>query len=189
MAEPPDSWEQGVYYAATIGSETTAAATGKVGVVRRDPMAMLPFCGYHVGDYFAHWLEMAGRTSKLPAIFIVNWFRKNESGKFAWPGYGQNMRVLEWMFQRVQGKTSGTHTSLGTMPRFEDLDWQGLDFTPEQYRKASELNSAQWDRELASHDEFFQSVGDRLPQAFRDIRRKMRPVAESGVNSSSDARA
>jgi phosphoenolpyruvate carboxykinase (GTP) len=166
----PDSWEKGVYFAATIGSETTAAATGAVGVVRRDPMAMLPFTGYHVGDYFKHWLNVPKLASKLPSIFIVNWFRKDEAGKFVWPGYGQNMRVLRWMFERVNGKGGGTTTALGTMPRFEDLEWQGLDFTPEQFTKATKLETAQWQKEMAGHEEFFRSVGAKLPAAFNEIR-------------------
>ncbi|MGZ3658198.1 MAG: phosphoenolpyruvate carboxykinase (GTP) [Bdellovibrionota bacterium] len=166
----PDSWEKGVYYAATIGSETTAAATGAVGVVRRDPMAMLPFCGYHVGDYFAHWLGVKTLAKKLPSIFIVNWFRKDENGKFVWPGYGQNMRVLQWMFNRVDGKASGAQTALGTTPRFEDLHWEGMTFSAEQYSKATHLNPAQWEKEMMGHEEFFRSVGEKLPAAFHAIR-------------------
>jgi phosphoenolpyruvate carboxykinase (GTP) len=170
----PDSWEKGVYYAATIGSETTAAATGAVGVVRRDPMAMLPFCGYHVGDYFQHWLDVPRLAKKLPAIFIVNWFRKDESGKFVWPGYGQNMRVLQWMFARVDGKSGGVKTPLGTMPRYEDLVWDGLAFSADQYSKATSLVKGQWEKELSGHEEFFRSVGEKLPAAFREIRASAR---------------
>jgi phosphoenolpyruvate carboxykinase (GTP) len=170
----PDSWEKGVYFAATIGSETTAAATGAVGVVRRDPMAMLPFCGYHVGDYFAHWLRVKSLTRRLPAIFIVNWFRKDENGKFVWPGFGQNMRVLRWMFERVDGKAGGAQTVLGTMPRFDDLAWDGFAFSADQYAKATSLNPAQWEKELAGHEEFFRKVGDKLPNAFHEIRTSAR---------------
>jgi phosphoenolpyruvate carboxykinase (GTP) len=177
----PNTWEEGVYYAATIGSETTAAATGAVGVVRRDPMAMLPFCGYHVGDYFTHWLSVSARVKKAPSIFIVNWFRKDENGKFVWPGYGQNMRVLQWMFSRVNGTGGGVKTELGTMPRFEDLDWKGLDFTPAQYLKATSLDPAEWTREMAGHEEFFRSVGNKLPQKFHDIRTAARIIGAAGA--------
>jgi phosphoenolpyruvate carboxykinase (GTP) len=169
-----DSWDKGVYFAATIGSETTAAATGTVGVVRRDPMAMLPFCGYHVGDYFAHWLSVAKLTKKLPAIFIVNWFRKDETGKFIWPGYGQNMRVLQWMFRRIDGQAEGNQTTLGTMPRFDDLEWQGLTFSQEQFAKVTNLEPRQWEKEMAGHEEFFRSVGKKLPQAFQEIERSVK---------------
>jgi len=164
------SWDEGVYFAATVGSETTAAATGAVGVVRRDPMAMLPFCGYHVGKYFQHWLEMKRIARKLPAIFIVNWFRKDENGKFIWPGYGQNMRVLKWMFERVDGEDGGQKNALGTSPRFEDLDWTGLPFTKEQFGKAMNLDSAKWEKEFAGHDEFFAQIGKELPAEFKAIR-------------------
>lgn len=164
------SWEQGVYFAATVGSETTAAATGAVGVVRRDPMAMLPFCGYHIGSYFSHWLKMPSLAKKLPAIFVVNWFRKDEAGKFVWPGYGQNMRVLKWMFERTDGKQTGENTRLGTSPRYSDLDWTGTSFTEEQFGKAMLLDPSQWDREFQGHDEFFEKLGDRLPAEFKAIR-------------------
>ncbi|MBX3040616.1 MAG: phosphoenolpyruvate carboxykinase (GTP) [Bdellovibrionaceae bacterium] len=165
----PESWEKGVYFAATIGSETTAAATGQVGVVRRDPMAMIPFCGYHMGDYFRHWLKMENRTSVLPSIFVVNWFRKDENGKFAWPGYGQNMRVLKWMFERVDGKAAGVETALGTMPRYEDLDWAGASFSKEQFETVTSLDSKAWDREIDSHKEFFLKLGTKMPVEFMNI--------------------
>jgi phosphoenolpyruvate carboxykinase (GTP) len=167
-----ESWESGVYYAATIGSETTAAATGAVGIVRRDPMAMLPFCGYHVGAYFSHWLEMASLTKKLPQIFIVNWFRKDETGKFVWPGFGQNMRVLKWMFERVDGNAQGEKNQLGFSPRYSDLDWSGMAFSEDQFSKATKLDPAKWEKEFTSHDEFFSMLGDKLPAAFRVVREK-----------------
>jgi phosphoenolpyruvate carboxykinase (GTP) len=167
-----NSWEQGVYFAATVGSETTAAATGTVGVVRRDPMAMLPFCGYHIGDYFAHWLKMGTLARSLPSIFVVNWFRKDENGKFIWPGYGQNMRVLKWIFERSDGSGSGETTQLGTSPRFEDLDWTGSSFTKEQFAKTMSLNGEHWDREYAGHEQFFSQLGEKLPAAFRKMTAK-----------------
>ncbi len=164
-----DTWEHGVYYAATVGSETTAAATGAVGVVRRDPMAMLPFCGYHIGDYFSHWLKMSGIAKTLPSIFVVNWFRKDENGNFIWPGFGQNMRVLKWIFERTDGKSTGEQTKLGLSPRFEDLDWSGTSFGEEQFGKAMSLNAEQWAREYAGHDQFFSQLGEKLPKAFKAI--------------------
>jgi phosphoenolpyruvate carboxykinase (GTP) len=166
----PESWESGVYFGATIGSETTAAATGAVGVVRRDPMAMLPFCGYHIGRYFQHWLEMPKRAKELPAIFVVNWFRKDENGKFVWPGFGQNMRVLKWIFERTDGQATGEKTFLGTTPRYEDLDWSGLSFSSDEFAKATRLDSAQWEREMGSHEEFFSKLEDALPGEFQKLR-------------------
>lgn len=172
----PESWESGVYFGATIGSETTAAATGATGVVRRDPMAMLPFCGYHIGQYFSHWLGMVDRTKKLPSIFVVNWFRKDENGKFAWPGYGQNMRVLKWIFERVEGSGQGQKTALGTSPRYEDLDWNGMNFSSDQYSKVIGLDAAKWETEFSSHDEFFSKLGSKLPKRFTELRAKAQSI-------------
>lgn len=161
-----DNWEAGVYWAATIGSETTAAATGAVGVVRRDPMAMLPFSGYNMGQYFKHWLSMQKRTSVLPAMFVVNWFRKGDDGKFIWPGFGQNMRVLKWIFNRIDGKAGGTSHALGTSPKYSDLDWSGSDFTEQQFTAAMNIETAPWKTELESHKEFFLKFGAELPVEF-----------------------
>ena len=168
----PKDWNTGVYFAATVGSETTAAATGAVGVVRRDPMAMLPFCGYNIGDYFKHWLKMPNRTAKNPDIFIVNWFRKNEAGKFMWPGYGENMRVLKWMFERMDNKATGIETPLGQMPQYKDLDWNGLDFTNEQFNSVMDINTEQWMKEISSHKTFFQTIDQSLPIEFMNIQEK-----------------
>jgi len=167
----PESWEAGVYFAATIGSETTAAATGAVGVVRRDPMAMLPFCGYHIGKYFQHWLKMKDLAKNPPQLFIVNWFRKDENGKFIWPGFGQNMRVLKWIFEKIDGKDSlaSDQTFIGTIPSYEELDWNGSEFTKEKYLAATKLDKNQWEKELASHEEFFSTLGEALPPQFTQL--------------------
>ena len=162
-------WNTGVYFAATVGSETTAAATGKVGIVRRDPMAMLPFCGYNVGDYFKHWLKMPNRIAKTPEIFIVNWFRKNEQGKFMWPGYGDNMRVLQWMFNRIDGNAHAVETELGYSPQYNDLNWDGLEFSHDQFNAAMKIDNTQWNMEMASHKEFFLTLKNSLPIEFINI--------------------
>ena len=167
------SWEDGVYKAATMGSETTAAASGKVGEVRRDPFAMLPFCGYHIGDYFRHWLAMGRAVKDPPRIFNVNWFRTDESGKFAWPGFRQNMRVLKWIVDRCNGRARGVQTPIGVQPEYGDLDWRGLEFSSERFRQMMRVERDLWERELAAHDDLFAQLGAKQPLAFADLRRNL----------------
>jgi len=167
------SWEAGVYLAATMGSETTAAAFGKQGEVRRDPFAMLPFCGYHVGDYFAHWLAMGKAVAKPPRIFAVNWFRKDADGRFAWPGFGENMRVLAWMFERCAGRAGGVETPLGTTPSYADLDWRGSAYEAGAFAGVVGLEREAWGRELAAHDELLAKVGPKMPVPLQVERRRL----------------
>jgi phosphoenolpyruvate carboxykinase (GTP) len=157
------NWSTGVYVGATMGSEMTAAAAGTVGKVRRDPMAMLPFCGYHMGDYFRHWLKMQRFLSSSPRIFHVNWFRRGPDGKFLWPGYGENMRVLKWIVDRANGRAAGRETPIGWMPRYEDLEWKGLSFTKEQFDELQVVDREQWRQEVMGHEELFIDLHDHLP--------------------------
>ena len=155
-------WDHGVYLAATIGSEATAAADNQE-AIRRDPMAMLPFCGYHIGDYWQHWFNMAGMANNLPKIFRVNWFRKDADGKFLWPGFGQNMRVLKWIAERTQGIADAKETAIGHIPSYQDLSWEGLDFTAKQFDSLMEINSQEWIAECESQQRYFKKLGDLMP--------------------------
>ncbi len=158
------NWSHGVYIGATMGSETTAAAAGAVGQVRRDPMAMLPFCGYHMGDYFSYWLGMRKQVADLPLIFGVNWFRKSPEGAFLWPGFGENMRVLKWIVDRCHGRAPARETAIGWLPRREDFIWRGLEqFTAEDFEQVQRIDPLEWRAEADSQAEFFAKLGDRVP--------------------------
>ncbi|HZZ91930.1 MAG TPA: phosphoenolpyruvate carboxykinase (GTP) [Usitatibacter sp.] len=169
------SWNDGVYMAATLGSETTAAITGKVGVVRRDPFAMIAFCGYNMSDYFAHWIDLGTKIGQAPKIYLVNWFRKDANGKFLWPGYGENMRVLKWIVERVEGRAGARSTPLGNVP--EGLDMQGMEtFGPDKFAAATSVEKSQWTQEMGLHGELIDKLTHRLPgaikQRFEELKRE-----------------
>ena len=182
-------WTHGVFVGATMASETTAAATGAVGQVRRDPMAMLPFCGYHMGDYFGHWLEIGQKLSQPPLIFGVNWFRRDAEGNFLWPGFGENMRVLRWIIERCEGKVGAEESAIGHMPRCADFDLEGLPGfeAVERFERLLAVDPAEWQRELAAQDALFTSLGARLPAALVSQRAGLRTRLETPAGKESFA--
>jgi phosphoenolpyruvate carboxykinase (GTP) len=172
-------WSHGIFLGSAMSTETTAAITGQVGVVRRDPMAMLPFCGYNMGDYLSHWLDIGSRLARPPKIFRVNWFRKGDDGKFLWPGFGDNMRVLKWMVERIHGERSeAAETPIGWLPRPGDLDTTGLSIAPAALKEALRVDSQDWIAALDDLEAFYKSFGSRLPasiaKTLADTQRKFR---------------
>ena len=171
------NWVEGVYMAATMGSETTAAIVGEVGVVRRDPFAMLPFTGYNMSDYFQHWLDLGRKLSdsgaSLPKIFTTNWFRKGEDGKFVWPGYGENMRVLKWMIDRLEGKVQGTEHVFGVSPAYEELTWTGLNFSADQFKTVIGIDKTAWQKEMELHTELFEQLAYHLPRELGETKARI----------------
>jgi phosphoenolpyruvate carboxykinase (GTP) len=167
-------WNSGVFTASIIGSETTAAASGQVGTVRRDPMAMLPFCGYNMGDYFNHWLNIGRRVKKFPKIFMVNWFRQDEDGKFMWPGYRENFRIIKWMIDRIEGKTGTKESEIGLFPQEGAIDLSGLDIKKETMDKLISIDKEDWKKELVMIEEFYAKFGDKIPKDLRDYLKELK---------------
>ncbi len=170
-------WVEGVYMAATMGSETTAAIVGQEGVVRRDPFAMLPFTGYHMSDYFQHWLDLGQKLgasgARLPRIYTTNWFRKDAAGRFVWPGFGENMRVLKWMIDRIEGKVQGQEHVFGVSPAYDEVTWTGLDFSPAQFDIATQIDKTAWRKEMVLHSALFEQLAHHLPQELRATKQKI----------------
>ncbi|HEY9459425.1 MAG TPA: phosphoenolpyruvate carboxykinase domain-containing protein, partial [Paralcaligenes sp.] len=166
-------------------SQTTAAAAGALGVVRRDPFAMLPFCGYNMGDYFSHWLKLGDRLraagAVLPRIFCVNWFQTDDQGKFIWPGYGENMRVLKWMLERIQGTAQGEDSLFGVSPRYQDITWDGLDFSADKFKRITTIDPVAWRKELDLRDALFDKLKKRLPAVLSDLQDQLRERLKARV--------
>ncbi|MDE6060065.1 MAG: phosphoenolpyruvate carboxykinase (GTP), partial [Clostridia bacterium] len=160
-------WNHGVFVGSIMASETTAAASGAVGVVRRDPMAMLPFCGYNMAEYFAHWIDMGKKTSKQPKIFNVNWFRTDDEGHFLWPGFGDNLRVLDWIIRRTEGTASAVETPIGFVPEASDINIEGLDMTVEDIQNLLSVDKDLWMQDAEGIEEFYKKFGDDLPAELR----------------------
>jgi len=158
------NWSHGIYVGATMGSEMTAAAAGTIGQVRRDPFAMLPFTGYNMGSYFQHWFKMRKHIIDLPRFFHVNWFRLNKDGEFLWPGFGENMRVLEWIIHRCSGEAAGHETAIGWTPPFGDFNLSGIDFSEEQFNEVMEFNPSEWKQEVVSQGELFLNLFNSMPK-------------------------
>ena len=172
-------WAHGVLVGAGVASETTAAATGQVGVVRRDPMAMKPFCGYNYGDYWAHWLDFANRSDRLPKIFHVNWFRRDSDGRFLWPGFGENLRVLRWIIDRCAGRIGADELPIGYLPRPGDLDLTGIDVSEDTLRQLLSVDTGQWRTEIEEIGQYLASFGDRLPPELNSEHEKIRKALEA----------
>ncbi|HET7899359.1 MAG TPA: phosphoenolpyruvate carboxykinase (GTP), partial [Flavisolibacter sp.] len=160
------NWSFGVYLAATMGSETATDAFGEKGKLRRDPFTMLPFLGYHIADYLEHWLQFGRELPNAPRMFSVNWFRKNEQGNLLWPGSGENIRVVKWIVERIQGKASSVERAIGWVPRYEDIDWTGLDFSKDDFEKIMDVDPELWKQELLNHEELFSKIYDKIPKEF-----------------------
>jgi phosphoenolpyruvate carboxykinase (GTP) len=175
------NWEHGVYIGATMASEKTAAATGGLGEVRRDPMAMLPFCGYNIGDYFQHWLNMGQKISKQPKIFHVNWFRQDADGKFMWPGFGENLRVIEWILARCRGEAKAKETAIGYIPNPEDLDLKDLDISKEVMEDLLSVDTDAWKQEVEDHKRFLDKIGEDLPAEIREQQAKLQERLEKSL--------
>ena len=175
------SWEHGVLVGASVASETTAAATGEVGVVRRDPMAMKPFCGYNFADYWAHWLSFADRADadKLPKIFHVNWFRQDQDGSFLWPGFGENLRVLQWIIDRCDNSVDATETAIGYLPKEDGLDVADLNIDPSVWQSLISVNDEQWRQEMDQFGDYLESYGDRLPAKLREQHEQVKAALSS----------
>jgi phosphoenolpyruvate carboxykinase (GTP) len=176
-------WQHGVFLGATLSSETTAAASGNVGVLRRDPMAMLAFCGYNIGDYLSHWLEVGRAVANPPRIFRVNWFRTDDNGKFLWPGFGENLRVIKWIFDRCDGAGKGTPTPIGIVPTIDAIDRTGIDVTDARMEALLKVDPADWAEAAADQGAFLDSVGPRLPHEMRDEQQRLaRAVVDPSIN-------